>query len=388
VLALRVKVLTGSSGMAGAVILAVTAPALLAPALGWAVDRLPCKPFLVWVNLLSGAALLPLLAVHGAGQVWLVYLVALAYGFSFSLKSAGMSRLLKGAVPDELLADANGALRSVREGSRLLGPLAGAGLFAWAGITAVVLVDLATFLAAAATVLAVPVADERAVSAGGRWAAEAAAGFRHLFADPVLRRCTLAVGVAFLLFGTVNPGAFDYVDKGLHRPPEFVGVLMTVMGAGAALGALCVPRLIRRLGEARALAVAAAVLGLGLAALLYPRMWLGFVAAPVIGLGVAGIGIAFATLTQRRSPGVLLGRVSTATDLLVGAPQTASIAAGAVLVSVVDYRWLFATAAAALLAASSALWTTPATTPNSTAPNSTAPSTAGSGVPATALAGD
>ncbi|CUU59631.1 Major Facilitator Superfamily protein [Parafrankia irregularis] len=357
VLAIWVKELTGSSGQAGAVVLAVAAPALVAPLLGWAVDRVRRRPFLLWVNLLSAVALLPLLAVRDRHEVWIVFAVSVAYGFSFSLNTAGLAGLLKVTVAGDRLVEANSLLRSVREGSRLLGPLAGAGLYAWAGVSAVVIVDAATFVIAAVTLTAMRVVEDRPRPTELHWAAEAGAGFRHLAGEAALLRCAIAMGLAFLVFGAVNPGVFAYVDQGLHRPATFVGVLMTVMGLGAVLGALAAPKLVRVLGESAAVAVGLGALGAGLAALVYPRLWLGLAVAPVVGFGVSVVAIAFTTLMQRRTPAPLMGRVSTATDLLVGAPQTASIAAGAVLVSVVDFRWLFGGAAAALLIAASGLWT-------------------------------
>ena len=52
--------------------------------------------------------------------------------------------------------------------------------------------------------------------------------------------------------------------------------------------------------------------------------------------------IAFGTLMQLRTPGRLMGRVSTANDVVLGTPQTAlDSAVGALLVSLLDYRLIF-----------------------------------------------
>lgn len=355
VLMIWVKELTGSSGLAGAVMLAMAAPALASPLLGWGADRVRRRPFLVWVNLTSAAALVPLLAVHDRRHIWIIYAVAVAYGVSFSLNGAGMAGLLKELVADGRLADANGGLRTVREGLRLVGPLAGAGLYATTGAGTVVLIDIASFLVAAVCFLLLRVAEPAAARTGLHWATEAAAGFRHVFAEPVLRRTALALGAAFLVFETVEAGVFAYVDSGLHRPATYVGVLMTVMGVGSIAGGVLAPRLIRRAGEATGVAAGLAGLALGVGPLVYARVWLGLVAVPFAGFGTSLALVAFATAMQRRTPGPLLGRVSTASDLLIGVPQTVSIAAGAVLVSVVDYRWMFGTVAVALVVIATAL---------------------------------
>ena len=78
------------------------------------------------------------------------------------------------------------------------------------------------------------------------------------------------------------------------------------------------------------------------------------VTAALISMPLSGIGnavgfVAFNTLVQRRTPGPLVGRVSAATDVAIGGAQTASMAAGATLIAVVDFRAMFAVIAATLL---------------------------------------
>jgi MFS family permease len=119
VLAIWVKDLTGSNSLAGLTLFAIVAPALVAPLLGWVVDRFRRRPFLVTVILATVAVLLPLLLVRDRGQLWLIYAVAVCYGATMLLSSAALQGLIKELLPDELLAEANGALQTVRQGLRL-----------------------------------------------------------------------------------------------------------------------------------------------------------------------------------------------------------------------------------------------------------------------------
>ena len=144
-----VKVLSGSNGEAGLVFFAFGVAALLSPVAGMIVDRLPRRPLLFWSNLGAAGVVLLLLFVHGKSQIWLIFLVAFLYGLAYTFLSAGQSALLKVMLPDELIGDARGMLSTVREGLRLFGPLAGAGLFALAGGGVVAIVDAATFVIAA-----------------------------------------------------------------------------------------------------------------------------------------------------------------------------------------------------------------------------------------------
>jgi hypothetical protein len=61
-----------------------------------------------------------------------------------------------------------------------------------------------------------------------------------------------------------------------------------------------------------------------------------------MGVGMPLVFVALNTLLQRRSPRDLIGRVSTAVSITLAVPQVGSLALGAVLVVLVDYRVIFA----------------------------------------------
>ena len=56
------------------------------------------------------------------------------------------------------------------------------------------------------------------------------------------------------------------------------------------------------------------------------------------------------TLLQRRTPQRLMGRVSTAAEVVMTVPSAVSLALGAALVTVVDWRWIFLVIGVATLA--------------------------------------
>jgi MFS family permease len=132
---------------------------------------------------------------------------------------------------------------------------------------------------------------------------------------------------------------------------------MATQGVGAVAGATCAARIARRAGE-RVLA------GLGMAlvaagALLTISAALPVVLAGVVvfGVGMPWIVVGAITLLQRVTPAELQGRAYSAADLLLGVPQTASIAAGAALVAAVGYRWLLVAEAAVVALAAAYLLT-------------------------------
>ncbi|MEH1168021.1 MFS transporter [Micromonospora sp. CPCC 205539] len=355
-LAIWVKDLTGSNGLAGGTIFAVVAPMTLAPLVGWFVDRYPRRPFFVAANLVTAALLTPLFTVRDAADVWLVYLVAALYGLSSITLSAALSGLIRQLVPVELLAEANGVLQTVRQGLRLIGPLAGAALYAAIGGWALAGVGMVGFLTAAAVVTALPTPQSAPPTVRLRWPAELGAGLRHLAGEPALRRVLLGYGLGSLVMGFTESLIFAYVDQGLDRDAAFVGVLVTVQGVGGLLGALCSPTLIRRLGEVGTLAAGVAFFGPAALALAYPDIRLGFAAVLLAGVSIPLTMVGLHTLIQRRTPPGLVGRVAAATSAVVSGPQAFSIGAGALLVGLLDYRALFALVGVATLAAGGYLW--------------------------------
>ncbi|MGZ4436348.1 MAG: MFS transporter [Nocardioidaceae bacterium] len=352
VLSMWVKSLTGSNGAAGLTFLWLTAPSLLGPLFGYVVDRVPRKTFLVVANFLSAAAMLPLLLVHDAGDVWIVYTVAFLYGISFVVVPAALNGLMKDLMPEDVLVEANASLSVTREGLRLVGPLAGASLFALAGGGALVgVVDAVSFVVAGLTVLTLTVHEAPHEHEQLHWRAEVAAGARHIRATPLLLHPTIALALCLLVLGFSESAIYALVEA-FGKPVTFVGPLATLQGLGALTGGLLSARVIRRLGEPRAIVAGLLVLALGVAtvasATTLAQMMVGTV---VLGPGIPVLIVAYNTLLQKQTPGRLMGRVSTTTEVLVTTPQAISIATGALLVTLVDWRLIFAAMAVGTLVA-------------------------------------
>lgn len=355
-LAVWVKDLTGSDGMAGATIFAIVAPMVLAPVIGWVADRFRRRPFFVTVNVLTAVILTPLLAVRDRNDVWIIYAVGVLYGLSYIAVNAALSGLIKEIVPAELLPDANGALQTAKQGLRLVGPLVGAGLYAGVGGWTLAVVGAAGFLTAATAVTAMRVREARPDPAQLRWLSEVGAGVRHMWAEQALRRAVLGSALTLVVLGFGESLYFAYVDKGLGREPAFLGVLVSVQGVGGLLGGLFSSAVVRRFGELGALAIGAALFVPGCLALTYPSLWLAFPAIVVTGFGLPLAIVALNTLLQRRTPPQLLGRVAAASDALLSGPQAAAIGSGAVLVSLFDYRLLFLLMSIVTAGAAAYLW--------------------------------
>src|SRR5262249_28714606 len=117
-------------------------------------------------------------------------------------------------------------------------------------------------------------------------------------------------------------------------------------GVGAIAGGLTAARLIRRLGDGRVVGLGIVTFALASLALTAPTLLVVVPGIVVFGLSISWVVVAWGTAIQQRTPTRRQGRVSSAGSLVVGVPQTISIAAGAGLSALVDYRLLLVVMAA------------------------------------------
>ncbi|MGH2444195.1 MAG: MFS transporter, partial [Chloroflexota bacterium] len=226
-LGIWVKTLTGSSAAAGLVFFFLALPALASPFGGLLVDRMRRRPLMIAVDLVIGTLVLLLLLVHGRDQLWLIYAVAVLYGASGVVFYPAQSALLTVMLPDDLLGDGNAVLQTVREGLRLVGPLLGAGLFSAFGGGFVAIVDGATFGLSAIFLSFIHVAEPQPRISESHFLKELSGGVRHVLRSRPLKDIIFSTALALLVVGFSETIIFAVVSQGLHRPPSFLGILLS-----------------------------------------------------------------------------------------------------------------------------------------------------------------
>jgi len=336
-----VKELTGSDGQAALCLLAMWAPTLAGPLLGTLADRLLRKPLLIGVNLLLAALLLTLLTVDSATDLWLLYAILFVYGAAGVVHDAAESALVTAAVDPSLLGDFNGLRMTASEGTKLVAPLAGAGLYAAYGGPSVALLDAATFVLATGLYAALRVHEEAPAPSVNGWRERTAEGTRHLWARPRLRSLVLAGGATMLCAG-VNGALVYAVVEGLKHSPAYGGVLYAVQGAGSVVVGLASGPALRQLGARRFAACGTAVAAVAAALRAVPSDPVALVCSAAIGVGLPCVLIATLTAVQHETPGPLLGRTVATANTLMFAPNVLGLAMGAALVGPVDHRALSA----------------------------------------------
>jgi MFS family permease len=341
VLSMWVKTLTGSNAQAGLTFFFMAVPAFLAPLMGIAIDRVRRKPFLVWGHLVSGVMVLPLVLVHGAGQVWIIWAVAAYYGAAFIALPAALNGLLKELLPEEMLVDANASLQTTKESFRLFGPLIGALLFTWLGGWAVALLDAASFFVAALVISTLTLSEVPPEVEESHFWTRMTVGLRHLAGERVLRHVLVGFAMCILVVGFTESAIYALLDA-FDRPPTFVSVIVSVQGVGAVGGGLASSAVVKRLGEVAACVVGLVVLVAGILLMAWTHsIVVVCLSAAVFGAALPLITVALMTLVQRRTPQAIMGRVSTAIEVVFATPQAVSLALGSLLVVVLSYRQIF-----------------------------------------------
>ena len=340
VLGVWTKDLTGSNAAAGLVFFALSLPSLLSPFAGLVVDRLPRRPLLMWTYAAEAVVVLSLLFVRDRGDVWIIYAVTVFYGAAGTLAASARSALLTVMVPQDLLGESNGVLQTLREGLRLIAPLVGALIYASVGGGAVAILDSASFVAVVIALALIRLEEPRFEREEQHFVTELLAGVRHVFATLPLRQIVLATGVCLLVVGFSETLIFAVLDQGLHRPASFFGVLSSLQGVGAIAGGVTAARVMRRIGDVKLVGLGMGLFAVGELSFVSHSLPLVLAGIACAGAGIAWLIVGYITAIQVRTPLRLQGRVLSASDTLVNTPQTISIALGALLTTLIDYRIL------------------------------------------------
>jgi len=165
----------------------------------------------------------------------------------------------------------------------------------------------------------------------------------------------LACAVSFGVVGFLDSVIFAVVDEGLGREPAIFGVLMSVQGGGSILGGVTAVRLLRRAGAVRTVGIALGLFALGATAVLTSSRTLVVLGSICAGAAIPWLVVALATTRQRATPPRLQGRSAAAANMALSLPQLASIAVGAALVDIFDYRLLGGVAVLVLVGTSAVL---------------------------------
>ena len=340
---------TGSTLASGAAIISSVAPMVIFPSIGGIfADRWNRKRVMFWSDWLRGLILLPMLAVHSASTVGIVFVVGFVGStvafFAGPFGAASISQLVG---HDNLPAANSGFVVGANIG-RIAGPFAAGALLATVGLQGVVIADVVTFAASGwlVSLLVFPPGDVLTESASGepksqsgRSVREWQAGLTYIRHERLLTTLLVATMLGGIGGGMFNPLLAPFVQHVLGASAQVYGSLVSIRGAGGLLAAITVGALTRRFRP---------VVIIGWGALLVAAFSLAVDAAPSIAGTLVGIGIAELcgtasfisrqTLFQSSVPDAYRGRVFGTYLSLVALSSIIGTSAGSVLAAGISVR--------------------------------------------------
>jgi MFS family permease len=331
----------------------------------WA-DRVRRRPILIAADLGRAAVLasIPAAAIAGVLGMGQLYAVAAVAGVMTVFFDVAYQAYLPALVERNQILEGNSKLAL----SSSIAEIAGPGLtgFLVQLITApiAILFDAVSFLISALLVMGIRRREAPpARQPPEHLLAEALAGLRRIFADPVLRAIGLRSATAWVFHGFLGSLYMLYAIDILRLSPAVLGLVIATGGAGAMAGAYLAPRVERRFPLGPTFVATSAIYGLTTLLIPLATALPALAVALLVTTQLAG-DMAFmiytineVSLRQRVVPSQVLGRVSSGMQLLargvypigalvggglgarVGVVTTLFVAAGGLLLSTL---WLVA----------------------------------------------
>jgi Na+/melibiose symporter-like transporter len=264
--------------------------------------------------------LLPLLIVHHAAQVWIVYLVTLWESCLVQFFIPAEAAVVPQLVGSGDLVSANALNSQTRDIARLVGAALGGIVAGLGGVALLTLVDAVSFIAAAALLALIRVARRRPqtiVSTNVR--------FHTILGDwteglhTLVRMSTLRLVLIFLTLTSIGEGIMGtlmapFVRDVLHASGSDYGLILAIQSLGGIIGGVAVAAVGHRFAARSLFGWGAAIFGildlaLFLYPLAYPALWLAFVLMLLVGLPATAIAAGCMFVLQASTIDAHRGRV-------------------------------------------------------------------------------
>jgi predicted MFS family arabinose efflux permease len=239
---------TGSPGLAGATVAAITLPSVLtAPLLGAWLDVSGRRRVLMAIDQVIIAGVLVALALAiGNTPSWTIPAITVLAGLTYPVSFGGFTSLIPALVPEELLTPANALEASSFNVALVIGPALAGTLSAAVSPAAPLIVEAALALVALVLFMRIPGVDRFGGGQGRRFAGVVAEGLRQVVRIPQLRAVTAAGALGLSGFGLLTVAFPLFAVDHLDAARSDAGYIWAAFALGSTLGALGLVRIQRR----------------------------------------------------------------------------------------------------------------------------------------------
>lgn len=334
------------------------------------IDRIRRKPLLIACDLARALLLaaVPIAALFGRLDMTLLYVVKFLAGAFDTLFELARQAYVPGLVGRSQLVHANSRLAATSSAAEVSAFGIAGWLVQWLTGPIAIAIDAISFAVSAILLGGIRTPEPALVRAAGVgpglavWWADARAGLRATFADPLQRTLAFADASIHFTFGLFTACYMLFVTRELALAPGPLGLVFAVGGVSGLIAATLAPTLGARLGIGRAMAFGLLVssVGLGLACFAPPQsvaLALGLlVVQQLVGDGGWALYLIHSSsLRMARAPEALRGRIGASTGMLSVALRLAGIAIGGAFGDSFGARGILALGAAVTVLAGAAL---------------------------------
>lgn len=351
-LAIMLFLVSRSASVVALGLIAKAVPTILFGLLaGSIVDRFNRQRLMVSADIIRAilTVTIPFLAMHWLPGVFIcVFFVATASAVFNPAKQA----IIPNLVPAELLVKANSLVLSSERTMELLGYAAAGVIAAAISWTPLFLIDAATYLFSAVTLLGIPDRIRRTQEAVPRILQDVLEGMRFIAGSRALRSTMALAAMVALFAGMTFPTLVVLAYEALKAGPSGYGLLEAAIGAGAVIGALAAPQLMSRYKAG--LLMLTGVAGCGATYALTGLLGsLPFALAFLFLCGIASTVyfVPLISVIQREAPDYIRGRVMSSRFLLVQAGLLGGMAMAGPLTNRLGASLVFVAAGGLLLGA-------------------------------------
>jgi MFS family permease len=321
--------LTASPLALSGLALAISIPQLAFGLMGGVlVDRFDRKRLLIVSDVLRALVILPVLLVQQRGDLWMLYPAAAGLAIVGTAFYPARNAVIPNIVPPKLLLSANTLIQVSYILALIFGATSAGFVVKLWGADAAVWFDSGTFLVSAALIAFMRIPPNVLSHTRGAtrtvWG-QLVQGVKYVLGSRLLLRVLAITAVAALGIGAIQILGINFLNQRLNVNEQGFGLTMATMGIGVALGGAVVQRLASRRPANQVVGLTLAGVGIAIIAFaLAPNFGFVLVAAAAIGLCIVVARAGLATLTQQIVPDDVRGRVESAVNLMVSVSTTAA----------------------------------------------------------------